>query len=335
MGGDIVAKSSAGPLVAISPAQSPKVTVGITIYSADRLPYLREAIASAQEQTYENFEIVISDDGTSSDVYRFCSTLSEIDRRVRYFRNASRQGIAGNWNSILEKADGEYVLIIGDDDRLLPRCLEWLMSTGGRHDVLFGNHFVIDDAGKRVGGEDFTEKYGRAALSDGPLTEPLEIISRNGIPICAALIKLSTARAYLFDRKLNTPEQEFFFRLAVAGATFAFTPAYVSEYRTHQLSETVAGLWIDRHVAAMLRVEVPIARRHWKRIMIHQYIIAAVLMAIANNEPKLARRFVWSGYLPFRRRLFSSVAAALAAHLPKGLAQRIPYIKRRRLSRPV
>lgn len=88
--------------------------------------YLKEAIESIVTQTYENWELVIVDDCSPENLYDIVAPFLS-DSRIRYYRNKKNCGavdVVDNWNICLEYCTGEYVICIGDDDRLKQCCLE-------------------------------------------------------------------------------------------------------------------------------------------------------------------------------------------------------------------
>ena len=87
--------------------------------------YLYEAIASCLAQTYKDFELIIVDDASPEDLKSVVDMFQ--DDRIRYYRNEKNCGalnVVDNWNICLEYAKGDYVICMGDDDKLLPNCLE-------------------------------------------------------------------------------------------------------------------------------------------------------------------------------------------------------------------
>lgn len=87
--------------------------------------YLYECIESCLTQTYSDFEIIIVDDASPEDLKAVVGQFSDI--RIRYYRNEKNCGalhVVDNWNICLGYATGEYVICMGDDDKLLPNCLE-------------------------------------------------------------------------------------------------------------------------------------------------------------------------------------------------------------------
>ena len=92
---------------------------------AFKVSYLKECIESILAQIYKNFEVIIVDDASPYDI---CSIVSQFnDERIRYYRNEVGFGaynVVGNWNKCLGFATGDYVICMGDDDKLKPCCLE-------------------------------------------------------------------------------------------------------------------------------------------------------------------------------------------------------------------
>ena len=98
-----------------------KFSVTIPAYKPQ---FLHECIESVLSQTFEDFELVIVDDNSPHNLYDIISHYN--DERIRYYKNEKGFGgynVVGNWNKCLEYARGEYIICMGDDDKLLPNCL--------------------------------------------------------------------------------------------------------------------------------------------------------------------------------------------------------------------
>ena len=105
----------------------PRVTIAIPTFKRHSL--LKEAIDSALKQIhYDRFDIIIVDNNPQ----RNCETeklLNSLDDlRISYYKNDSNIGMAGNWNRLFELAKGEYVVMLHDDDLLLPTFLNICMK---------------------------------------------------------------------------------------------------------------------------------------------------------------------------------------------------------------
>lgn len=113
--------------------------------------YLYEAIESCLAQTYKDFELIIVDDASPEDLKSVVDRCQ--DSRIRYYRNEKNCGamnVVDNWNICLGYAKGDYVICMGDDDRLLPNCLEeysMLIEKYPDLDIYHGMTEIIDENG--------------------------------------------------------------------------------------------------------------------------------------------------------------------------------------------
>lgn len=99
-----------------------KFTIAIPSFKSK---YLKECIESILAQTYKDFEIVIVNDASPENLIQIVNIFN--DSRIRYYENDKNCGainVVDNWNRCLSYATGEYIICMGDDDKLLPNCLE-------------------------------------------------------------------------------------------------------------------------------------------------------------------------------------------------------------------
>lgn len=99
---------------------SPLVSVCIPVYNCER--YIREAIQSVLDQTFQDFEIVVVDNASTDRTVEFVRSID--DMRVRILTNPSNLGPCLNWNRSIEESRGMYIKMLGADDLLYPNCLE-------------------------------------------------------------------------------------------------------------------------------------------------------------------------------------------------------------------
>ncbi len=103
-------------------ALSPLVTVAIPTYNRSR--FVIRAIESVLSQTYENVEIVVSDNASTDDTI---SRIEQIhDHRLALIQQPENFGYLRNLNTCLEKATGELFVMLSDDDVLEPAFIERL-----------------------------------------------------------------------------------------------------------------------------------------------------------------------------------------------------------------
>lgn len=109
----------------------PKISIAIPAYK-DK--YLREAITSVLNQSFEDFELIIVNDASPNPITKVVEEFK--DSRIRYYIN--EQNIGGkdpvaNWNKCLSYAQGEYFVLLCDDDLLEPTFLERMLGLVKMH----------------------------------------------------------------------------------------------------------------------------------------------------------------------------------------------------------
>lgn len=295
----------------------PLVSIGIPTVS--RLAYLREAVAAALGQTWPNVEVLIGDDGTSEEIREFGTALAARDPRVKYQRNSRRLGLAGNWNEIAGNASGDFIAFLGDDDRLLPTFIERLLA-GAASDtaVAFCNHHIIDAKGLRLPAEATRAeaRYHRTGIAAGRVDVPAVCAWRLAICPSAALVRREHVLRLGFREELNSPDVEFFIRLAGEGARFDFVEERLVEFRTHPAAATASGLRHEALVARLLPIAVTKEIEPFKRELIEHLIVNAVSRCLQQGRRDQAQVFLRSAYYPKAGRRGSRFVQRTCAVLP-------------------
>jgi len=150
--------------------QTDQPLVSVVIPTYNRPLFLRDAIASALNQTYKNIEILVSDD---------CSSISPIgviesfqDARIRFWSNEKNLGMFRNTINAFRKANGKYVASLNDDDMWKEDFLEKLippLEADPELALAFCDHYVVDAKGtiNPTATEDNTRCWKRDGLNKG------------------------------------------------------------------------------------------------------------------------------------------------------------------------
>ncbi len=165
------------------PGEAPRVTLGIATFN--RETYLAEAINSALEQDYEDFEVLVVDDGSTNP--KIADVLAGFeDPRLRVVRHPSNRGIAAAYNTMISAGRGELIAMLGDDDICLPGRLSREVAIFDAHPdtgVVHGDAVVIDSQGAVTGrwdSRDFTPAALMTAFfrSHNHLVDPTRMVHR-------------------------------------------------------------------------------------------------------------------------------------------------------------
>lgn len=99
-----------------------RVSIGMPVYNGAR--FLKEAIDSIWAQTFEDVELIISDNASTDQTEQICREYAAKDKRIRYYRNEKNLGAAWNYNRVFELSTGEYFKWQAHDDLCDPQFLE-------------------------------------------------------------------------------------------------------------------------------------------------------------------------------------------------------------------
>lgn len=123
-----------------------KYSVLIPAYKAE---YLKEAIESVLEQDCQDYEIIVLDDCSPAPIGEIVSQFNDV--RIRYYRNDINNGaerLVDTWNKCLSLAEGDFIICMGDDDKLKSNCLSGytqLINEYPGYDVYHGRTEIINE----------------------------------------------------------------------------------------------------------------------------------------------------------------------------------------------
>jgi glycosyltransferase involved in cell wall biosynthesis len=141
----------------------PRLSIGIPVYNGER--FVEQGIRSILNQTFTEFELILSDNASTDRTAEICQDFAAQDRRIRYFRSDRNKGGGWNHNRVLELARGGYFKWQSHDDLCAPtmveKCVEALDQDGGAV-LAHPAATVIDEAGN------FIENYTIELRTDSP-----------------------------------------------------------------------------------------------------------------------------------------------------------------------
>lgn len=126
----------------------PRLTIGLPVYNGEN--YLAESVEALLGQTFEDFELVISDNASADSTADICHRYQKQDPRVRYIRQPRNIGLNPNHNFVVRQARGELFKMASHDDLyardLLKRCVDALDE---HPEVVLAHCWeaIIDDSG--------------------------------------------------------------------------------------------------------------------------------------------------------------------------------------------
>ncbi len=261
----------------------PRVSIGIPVYNAES--YLELALQSLLDQTFEDFEILISDNASNDRTAAICRAFAARDRRIRYERAAENMGAARNYNRVFEMSSGAYFKWAAHDDYCAPtyleRCVEVLDGAPPGVVLSYPKTLVIDAAGATIpwNEEDLDLRQARPRdrlrhlLRNEVLCNPIFGVIRSAALRQTRLIggynssdKIALAELALLGEFWEVPERLFYRRVhpddSVTGKLH--TPAVIAEWfdpNNRKRMPMPRGKLLLEHLRAVVRTRIGAAEK--------------------------------------------------------------------------
>ncbi len=248
----------------------PRVSIGLPVYNGER--YLAETLDSLLAQTFKDFELVISDNGSTDRTEEICRSYAARDSRIRYYRSDTNRGAAWNHNRVFELSSGEYFKWQCHDDLCHPEFLEKCVSVLDREPsaVLCYSQFVrIDEKGSLVEREVWGQEPVASSAVKGTARPHQRFRSlihrRDSCEEIYGVMRPSVARQTRLIGNYTQSDDNFLAELALRG-NFCEVPEPLYYYRLHPQKSTEVYrnrvkcmAWFDP--AAAGRMSIPFWRQ--------------------------------------------------------------------------
>lgn len=303
--------------------------VSIIVPTFRRPQYLRQALQSALDQTYTDFEVLVCDNGadeTTAGVVSACA-----DSRFRYIPRTENLGIFRNSVLGFTAALGEFVMLLDDDDLLHPHSLEKLVQPlQANPDVgmSFGRMQLIDGDGHLIPEltEDLERSSGRAWYPSGILRPATWVVARGGIHHSAAMMRKDVVKWDAIPEAAGTAYDVFVTLQAVEdNRPVFFVDEDVLSYRVHPGSDTAQRRTPQALAACQILEDATAGGRHGD--------IQSLERRLAEESFFAGRELLHQGEMQHARRLlrqslnisFTAVTARLyaATFIPRRVASRL------------
>lgn len=136
----------------------PRVSIGMPVYNGDK--YVRDALDSLLAQTFSNFELIISDNGSTDKTSSICEEYAKRDARILYVKQSENKGAVTNFQFVLDRARGEFFMWAAYDDLWAKNYLRDALALLNEENIefvfpTFSVRSIKLNIGKKFGGEIF------------------------------------------------------------------------------------------------------------------------------------------------------------------------------------
>jgi glycosyltransferase involved in cell wall biosynthesis len=229
----------------------PKVSIGIPVYNGG--PFFAECLESVARQTFEDLEVVISDNASTDETADVARSFTQRDPRFSYVRFDENRGAAANWNRVVELARGTYFKWLAADDLIEPTYIERCVAVLDQEpDVVLVTPRVrlIDSTGrplrKAAGTDRYVAPHGETKLAPrAPVTglasrsavrrfrSVVLFVTDSGLAAYdMSLIRLDALRSTLLVEPYVGAEKILLAQLSLVGR-FVLVPEVLYSWRIH------------------------------------------------------------------------------------------------------
>ncbi|MBF05358.1 hypothetical protein CL644_01480 [bacterium] len=220
--------------------------VSILMLTYNRAPYIQDAVKSVLAQTYQNWELILIDDGSTDETESI--VLSYTDKRIRYKKHAKNEGLFVRRKESLTYASGESVAILDSDDMWSsPLKLEQqvLFLEKNLDHVLVGTFITtIDAKGNAVGKDSYH-------IADQDIRNNLLI--RNQFAHSSVLIRKTALDQTKGYQATLAEDLELFLQLGQFGK-LANIPEFFTEHRVHGKGANDYGIEMAKALQRIIKI---------------------------------------------------------------------------------
>ncbi|AFY41934.1 glycosyltransferase family 2 protein [Nostoc sp. PCC 7107] len=222
---------------------APLVSVIIPTYN--RPEYLKQAIASAVNQTYKQIEIIVSDNCSDENPQAIIDSFKDV--RIRFIRHPENIGMLANQMNAFKMARGKYVASLHDDDmwnedflaKLVP-----ILEANSNLVLAFCDQYIIDGNGNinYVGTEENTRGFKRNVLAPGIHQDFAKIgLIDKSIPTAAScLIRNHVINWDSIPQEVGGMWDLYLTYLCcISGYSAYYYPERLTRYRAHEQTDTM------------------------------------------------------------------------------------------------
>jgi glycosyltransferase involved in cell wall biosynthesis len=285
------------------------------VYNGEQ--YVASALESLLAQDFEDFELIISDNGSTDRTQEICRAFASRDPRIRYVREEENQGAAWNFNRVFELARGEYFRWACHDDACEPthlsRCVELLDESPPSVALVYTRTILINEEDTPVWTSD--ENLNTRGM---PPHRRLRHIAEN---LRYSNVLYGLARREVLERTslLGPYESSDYVLLVQLGllGEFAEIPAYLFRRRVHPGMSRQANKSADSVAAWFSAGRVRPSRLAHVRLM-REYARAVSIAPMGTVERLRTTLGLWfwfrRGARPLAKELLAMVAPGYSAY---------------------
>jgi len=304
-------------------------TISVCIPTCNRPALLKEALESVLNQTLLPLEIIVGDDSRDDSCEAVVAAISGAGRvPIIHKRNSPPLGQAANANKLFESASGQNLVLLHDDDLLLPNALEDLSACWNDRPELtaaYGKQYLVSERGdiQDRASQDLNRDYFRGEEWAGSRLSAAAAGVLQQFPNDCYMVRSSAARAVKCrprEEVGNACDYDFGLRLGIASREFFFLDKFIAKYRmtAQSLSKSSTDDAAMQAFSLLQQAAVPHQAVWAKEFQLRRLAPAAISQLIREGRSREAVEIFFSKNYPLSKRVHPRGIRQLAKALLNG-----------------
>lgn len=242
---------------------SPLVSVCIPVFNGKK--YISETISSIVAQGYPNVEILVQDNASTDGTWELLESIAKENPNLKLERNEKNVGMAPNWNLAINRAKGDYVMLLSADDLLEPgficECLK--IFDLKKVDIVTTNHYYLESGIKRKRKlkikEGLYQNFSGKVLLLNPFSINFTLFSKHAL-------KRFLNKGEIFTKNILTCDYDLWIKIALSGLSVFYVKDCLASYRIHEAN-------LSKHIVRMNRQAAVVILLH-RRVLQRECLIS-------------------------------------------------------------
>ena len=309
-----------------------KVSIVLPVYNA--VNYIRTTINSVLSQTYNNFELIIIDDGATDGTSEICEEYSKQFSNIIYVKQKN-EGTCAARNRGIKMATGDYITFLDHDDEYLQEFLNKMVKYAIMYDLdVVKCGVFFEEAFQNSTGKTRIEKFKKSVFSREKLLSMYNDLPISFFAVWNSLYKTSVIQNIIeFPKEVRHGQEDYFFntKLIPQIKNIGFIDKCLYKHYRRISQSTSAKFYEDRvdHMALYFRCECdtlrPLIEKNWEIYYAKLYarkitgVLSYIFSTLKDCDAADAKKYIvkYLNSAPYEEKITFRVWLSMIRHKPK------------------
>ncbi len=287
----------------------PKISVIVPVYKVEN--YLDRCVKSILDQTYENLEILLVDDGSPDNCPKMCDEYAINDSRIKVIHKPNG-GLSDARNAGIDASTGEYITFIDSDDWISANCIEILMHILRKNNTLISVIDTVESDGTKESERSYSAGFnGKEVYTAQEAMQVIFLQREFNTSAWAKLYHRSIFDGFRFTKGIFYEDLDLIYKLFDKAGKVSFSPE--GKYYYFQRNDSIVHAKFDSRHFVLVDISAEILKFVDERYpQIHdaavcRYVFSNILLLsriLKDDEFKIQRGQLCDNLLRMKKEIY-------------------------------